>query len=819
MVTHNTAETLTKFVGREKEIKDIKRLIQDTLGSKGHFLVIGGEAGIGKTRLIMEIGKTAQEQGFEFLNGRCLSIEQTEPYQPFLEALGGKLGNDYLGNDQDIPLGLMGMDDSNSRFSKPSDGVPLGLIPIAQASEADVSRIDMQSERDKLFEKMLDVIDRASRLRPVFLFIDDLQWADAGTLQMLVYMARNTSESRVLLCTAYRVDEVGPDGKPLPFYEIFNQAIKGLPHIKMILDRMSGADISEMIGNILNIKNMPIQFSNKLFEESSGNPFFVEEVLRSLMDEGIILRHGHIWDAGVDISKIRIPNTIRDVISHRIARLSEDDKKVLRFAAVAGDSFSFAILKEVTGLTEETLLDSLDRLMVADIVQEIPNSLEEEYRFDHKLIRSVIYESMSQSRVRLMHKSMGEVIERLYPDNMHDWAFDLARHYNLGKHTQKTYDYAIMAGDKAFKALAFDRAVDYYITALRTMDMLPASEGSDMDGHKVTLSMRVGNLYFGLGLWNSAVKFYEDVLKIGQRTGNDALVLKALILRGHAKRSIGNHADAEQDYLKASEIAERIGDMMSMGEIQRGLGYVHWRRGENHDAIEHYNQSISYSMKAGDISSMAKAFIELGNVYNNWGQYEKSIEYYSKSIQELENISEYSELARAYNNIGDTYLHMMEWGKAIEALERCREAAEKIGNRNMVAWAMFNSAEALANIGELDKAETYCIQALNICESQDDKIGMNGIFRCLGIVYRKKKNWDLALENINKSILILEMLDIPFDLATTYYQLGLTYKDMGDEKVAIENFEIARNYYESVGAKKQAESTSEIIRELEAGKK
>ncbi|MBU4032644.1 MAG: AAA family ATPase, partial [Candidatus Thermoplasmatota archaeon] len=602
MVTSITTETQSKFVGREKELSDIKKLIQDVNGSKGQFLVVTGEAGVGKSRLIMESGIAAHDSGFEFLTGRCLSLEQTEPYQPFMEALENKLNRDYE-DERDVPLGLMGMDDDRSGFSRSGGNVPLGLIPITQAPDADVSRIDIQTERDRLFERVMNTMERASRIKPLYLFIDDLQWADAGTLQMLVYIARNTGSSRILISTAFRTDEVGPDGKPLPFYQIFSQAMRGISQVQIDLERMNGTEISDMIKNILNIKNVPTQFSTKLYDESSGNPFFVEEVLRSLMDEGIILRHGHLWDAGLDMSRIRIPNTIRDVISHRIARMGEEDKKILRFAAVAGDVFSFAILKEVTGIDEEKLLDSLDRLMLADIVQEVSNSKEEEYRFDHKLIRSVIYESMSQSRVRLMHKAVGDVIERLYPDNLQNWAFDLARHFTLGKHTQKSHDYSIMAGDMAFQALAFDRAVEYYITALRLMDTLPQTD--DMEFEKMRLSMSVGNLYFGLGLWNSSVKYYEDVLRLGQKTGKDAFVLKALISRGHSKRSIGNHSEAEQDYLKASEIAERIGDLLSMGEIQRGLGYVHWRKGENNDAIEHYNQSISHSMKAGDLSSMA----------------------------------------------------------------------------------------------------------------------------------------------------------------------------------------------------------------------
>ena len=269
------------------------------------------------------------------------------------------------------------------------------------------------------------------------------------------------------------------------------------------------------------------------------------------------------------------------------------------------------------------------------------------------------------------------------------------------------------------------------------------------------------------------------------------------------------------DYEKAFESAKKTNDVQSLGEIQRGLGYVHWRKGENDEAIEHYNQGISFSMKAGDISSMAKSFIELGNVYNHWNQHDKAIEYYNKSIGELEKLNDYYELSRAYNNIGDTYLQIKEWEKAIDSFDKCREAAEKIGNKNMVAWAMFNSSEALAYTGQLEKAESYCMNALNICETQDDKIGMNGVYRCLGIIYRFKEDWDQAVENFNKSISILELLDIPYDLGDTYFQLGTTYELMGEIMGAKQNYQMAKELFDTVGAKNQAEESQERLTALE----
>jgi len=709
----------------------------------------------------------------------------------------------------------MGVADGGGMFSSSSSqDIPLGLLAITD-SHPDVSSIDIQTERDKLFDSLLDTILKSAQNKPLLLFIDDLQWADSGTLQLLIFIARNISSDRVMLCSAYRAEELTVQGDPLPFYEQFKQAIRNIPHHDVALERMNQTEIAQMISSILGIRDVPSKFVTKLYGECEGNPFLVEEVLRSLMDEGIILRHGHIWDAGVDLSSIRIPNTIKDVITHRIARLEETEKKILRYAAVAGDRYTFDILREVTGLGDEELLDSIDKLMDADIIQEVPNTEEEEYRFDHKLIRSVIYDSMSKSRVRIMHKSVGDAIEKLYGYNIDAWIFDLARHFSVGKQSQRNYKYSMMAGDKAFQALSFDSAVEYYLSAFRTIDLLPASVDLNIEAEKLRISMIVGDLYSGLGLWNNATKYYNVALKVAEVAGDEKAEVKALISRAHSKRSFGKYQDAEVDYERAFKSARNSNDVQSLGEIQRGLGYVHWRKGENDQAIEHYNQGISFSMKAGDMSSMSKIFIALGNVYNHWGQHEKAIEYYIKSIDELEKIGDYSELARAYNNIGDIYLQMKQWEKAIESFDRCREASEKIGNKNMVAWALFNSSEALAHTGELDKAESYCMNALNICETQDDKIGMNGVFRCLGIINRFKEDWDSAIENFNKSITILEMLDIPYDLGGTYFQLGATYEQMGESMGAKQNYLLAKELFDTVGAKTQAEEVQERLTALE----
>ncbi|MCK4266075.1 MAG: DUF2791 family P-loop domain-containing protein [Thermoplasmata archaeon] len=813
------AETLDfKFVGREKELEELTKDLNEAQGGKGKLIVVSGEAGIGKTTLLEEVGRRALEQGFEVLKGRCLTLQQTDPYHPFLDALKGKLKVSGRAEEpvehRELPLGLIGMR-NESRRSGAGDDLPLGLIPISETAEADLSEIDIQGEKDRMFNTILETIMESSKERPLMLFIDDFQWADTGTIQLMFHVGRNIVNDRVMLCCAFRPEEMDTDSSGRPFTQIHKSIGRGTGHRRIMLERMSQNEISQIIKNIIGIKDVPEIFLNKLHEECEGNPFFVEEVLGSLMDERIIHRHSHIWDAGVDISAIRIPSTIKDSIHHRIARLDESSKKMLRYGSVAGDRFSFDVLKKATGMDEERLLDSLESLIEADIIQEVVDSEEEEFIFVHKLTRGVIYETMSKSRVRLMHKSIGEVIEKVYSGNLEPMIYDLARHFTIGKDFARSYKYSVMAGDKALRTMAFEDAVGHYNTAFRTVDLLKGTEG-DWDEEKLKLAMKIGNIHYWMNVWSAAEKFYRTALRLSEKAGNKRAISKALIALAHSERSAGNYQTAEKRYERAAEMSKELDDAQILAEIERGLGYVHWRKGENDDAVEHYNQSISLSMKAGDLSIMAKTFIELGNVYNQWGELEKSIEYYTKALVELEKLNEFSELARAYNNIGDSYLKMNKWDEAIENFDKCQEAAKKIGNQGHVAWANFNSAEALAYKGELDEAERRTDIALKICEAQDDKIGMYGVFKVKGVIYRIKKDWDRAVENFNKSVVILEMLDIPYDLGNTYFELGRTYEKMGESMAAISSYSMAKELFENVGAKGEAKNAADKIKLLES---
>ncbi len=808
-------QVTSEFVGRTEEVKFLQGKLQQARSSKGSMVMVVGEAGVGKTRLVDEIGHQATETGFQYLVGRCISQKDAAPYLPFLDALkhhAGSGGDSALMDDSSMPMGLAATGIAARDSSYDGGVVSMGFIPMAQ--EQPQFKMDAQTERDRMFETLTQQIIGMSREKPVLLFIDDLQWADNASLQLLHYVARNIADAPVILCGAYRPGELKREPSH-PLVEMLRRMGQEKLYEEITLERLKLGEIGLMIRNILGIDDVPDRFIQKLYDESEGNPFFVEEVLKALVEEGIVKKDSYVWDTGVDLSAIRIPGTIKDVIARRIARMDENTKKVLMFASVIGNRFNFEVLHKVTGMDVNELLDAIDKLMAVDIIREDRTTEDETYIFDHKQTASVIYDEMSKSRVRLMHKQVGEITEQVYASRLDEVVYQLARHFLLGRENQKAYKYNLLAGQRARRLLAFDEAIGYTSAALKLLHTMPPTPGVDQARQKAELNLLIGDLHFGMGDWASAQPPNEQDVNTARGLGDRALLSLALRKLADVCRQRANFDEAERLYEEALLIDEDLDSSEGLAEVQRGLGYVHWRKGELDEAIDHYNQSISNALRRGDMHSTAVTYIELGNIYNQRSDQVKAVEHYTKSISELEKVKDYSELARAYNNLGDSYLHLKEWDKAILYFEKCREVSEKIGHRNFISWSLFNAAEAYSHKGEPDKAIIYCDKALKLCEATDDKIGMNGVYKNYGISYRIKGEFDKAIENHNKSIVILEMLDIPYDLAQAQFELALTYKAMGEKDEALEHMRTSLEKFRQIGAKGEIAEVEDEIKTLQ----
>ncbi len=620
-----------------------------------------------------------------------------------------------------------------------------------------------------------------------------------------------------MICGAYSPEELGKSDTFAHFLAeiIRRMRIEKLFH-EIKLDRLDPLQTTEMIESLVGRKGLPTEFTKLLYEETEGNPFFVEELVKSLVNEGLIDIDSYRWEPTIETTHIRLPGTIKDVIARRIDRLDEKTKNVLKYVSIIGNSFTFKLLRQISNLSEEELIDAIDSALAADIIHEDNTTTSERYKFDHALIRGVIYDSMTRSRRRLLHRKVGELIEELYRDDIDDVVFRLAHHFHEARDLEKTLLYNIKAGTKAADTFAPEDAIRYFSFAMETLDEMEASEKRDVI--KLAATAKLGDIYNTIGEWDRAHKHQRYVLELSKKLKDEIAMARAHKALGHIKQNTGEYDAALKHFQSALKISKRENDFQSMADIYRGAGRVCWRKGEFDAAIEYFEKSLDITKSIRDEKVMAMTCIELGNVYSELSDWQKAIDYQTKSLRLLERHGDFYEMGRNLNNMGVTYARKGDMEKALEHYEKSIELSHRTGNVRMAAWALFNAGEAYARMGRFEKALECCEKSLSIFERLDEKLGISGAYMSYGIVYKLTKEWDLAIQYFQRSVGIREELDMPYRLADGYYEFGLLYKEKGDLQKARQFLEQAKAIFLDLGAQELSKKVEGELKNINAMK-
>lgn len=809
----------SSFIDRNSEFAELKYHLDEVILGSGRLVFVVGEAGIGKSRLIRELDSYAISKDVMIIKGRCLYEENAEPYLPFIDAFGKYISGRRGEQDWDshkvhtsedyFSMGLVGIASGSVQSEEISDEshdaswepIPMGLLPFDDeekpTTSSKIKKINLQQERTRLFDALSQLVIDISEDEPLLLILEDLQWADDGSLQLLHYLARNIQNSRVMICGAYRPEDIESiRGEVHSLSKTIRRMRPEKLFYEIKLNRFDENSTASMIESILRKQDIPKMFTSRLFEESEGNPFFIEEVVKSLVSEGLIDLNDYAWKMKFDPSKIHMPGTIRDVIGRRIDRLDAKTKAILGYASIIGNQFNFEVLHRISEIEEETLIDSLDALIASNIIHEDPTSREESYRFDHTLIREVVYNSMSRSRRRLMHKRIGYIIEELNKNKLDEVVYNLANHFYEGKDFKKTLVYAIKAAEKAISAFAPEDSLSYYNIALEALERL--NETKENINKRIDLLKKLGEMSFNLSEWKQALEYYKKAIKLCEDF--DKYLDKAESLRktGYILNRMGDWKQAAKNFNTGLSISQELEDELGMADSHRGLGYIHWRMGEYSEAIQHYNECIKLSKEIKDVHTIAIAFIELGNVYIETGDIDKAIEYYINSLESLKPIEDYGEMARAYNNLGDSYLKKGEYDKAIDYFQKCEEMGKKIGRKDIVGWSLFNRGEAYALKGDAEKALECAEKSMAILTTVGDKLGLQACYKIFGIAYGLKEEWDLSIENFKTCVELGKETNVPYLQGEVHYYFGKMFKEKGEKKKAEEQLNKALEIFKGL---------------------
>ncbi|MEW5716986.1 MAG: AAA family ATPase, partial [Chloroflexota bacterium] len=437
------------LVGRADERAQLIAHVEALGAGSGGIVLLEGEAGVGKTRLLQEIARDAAWRGAQVLWGRCNDLEAASPYAPMIDALAqglSPLRAEQLRGLLD-PIWLQ---------------VLAPLLPNLAAAPSAPAALEPTPARARLIEAFAQLIAAWAHITPLVLMVEDLHWADDDTLDLLAPLARRLREERALLVGTYR----GEDARVQPALWDKLQALDraGL-RSRLELKRLDATATSELIRRALGLAHAAPRFEDRLYHETAGNPLFVLETLRTLYDEGLLapVADGQWrtpWDETTrDYAEMPLPPAVERVIARRATQLSAHAQHVLRAAAILGSDLNFALVSRVGELASRPALDALSELVRRRFLEETPDA----YRFTHDKVRQVIYAAIAEPERREWHRRAGAALEKSRPDATPALAF----HFFVGQEWARAARYGRQAGDQAARVYAQRDAANHYTRALQ----------------------------------------------------------------------------------------------------------------------------------------------------------------------------------------------------------------------------------------------------------------------------------------------------------------------------------------------------------------
>jgi len=739
------------LVDRVDELVTLKGRLDGVLRGEGSLLFVTGEAGIGKTRLLMELKAYAKLRGALFLVGNCYE-EGAVPYKPWVE-----IAREYLRRSQpELLYKVAGIYAAEIVKLVPEAASKLSAIPPLPS-------LGPEEERLRLFEAVTQFFINASKDSPLVLFFDNLQWADPSTMQLLHYLGRSLRLERLAIMGAYRDLE-------LKEKEALSRCLLNMNRERLFqalpLRRLEASEVAVMVRQTFGEK-VPSELAKLVYAKSGGNPFFVEEILRSLAEERIVQPGQKGWVVS-HVSRIRIPDTVKAVVTQRLQRLDEACRRTLSLAAVVGREFDFQVVKGITGLEEDQLVNHLDECLRNGLIQERRVPTGEIYAFTDNQVRDVLYEGVSTVRGRRYHLRIGQILEKLHVENLKEHADELAYHFREGGDDAKALEYFLRAGERAKKLYANEEASSYFESALNLLDIT----GGDVR-EKARVTEALGRLKNWNMQFEASVKYFDEALRLLQELGDKKGLARVVFYMSEMLAfALGRYEDALDHLNEVLKILENEPESSELAEAYGEIAFFHLTCfGDLSKAVSLGRKALSLAEKLGDLEVKAACYMEL--TFTELVDLQEAIKYVEEGLKialennfiELAVVDGYFYLPLHYEALGDFH-------RAMEYAEEGLEFARKVGCLIWSGWMIAEIANIYAWTGELQKAIETAEEAIQTSKKTGHLTSLGYALLVRGDIYRTMGELDKAHEYYVEALEIAERLHMPWWFATINSSLG-----------------------------------------------
>ncbi len=491
--------------------------------------------------MVRELGNTAVGQNAIFAVGSSYEEEGLIPYSPWIEAIQGIMDQaspEMLGKTLGPTLAVVSRLVPNLAVTAKELGVK-GWLSGPETGEF-VSTTE--TDRIRLFQAVTDFLIHVSKRQPVLLFLDDALWADPVSLQLLRYFCRRIRGHKLMVLVAYRDVE-------LPEEHALSRLILDLNRERILrqvkLNRLTADHVAEIISNHLGGGPVAPEFAKLIHSRTGGNPFFVEEVLRSLSETGQVQRSEQGWTLQ-EIGQVRIPSTVSALIKHRLSRLDDGTLQILAAGSAVGMEFPYEVLRRLEDRKEEELISLLEAAVAASLLKEKRTASDISYVFTDEQIREFLYDELSLIRKRKIHGRIAQVMEQLHRNNKDQRPEELAYHYVRSGDLAKAAEFSLKAGDRAARLYAHAEAKAHYGNVLDLLEVEQTEE-------RLNVLEKIGQTSYRLGEYRESVRYYRDAVSAAERLGQNKRVAQLCSKLGTAQWFLGNDQQgAFESYEKVS---------------------------------------------------------------------------------------------------------------------------------------------------------------------------------------------------------------------------------------------------------------------------
>jgi predicted ATPase/DNA-binding SARP family transcriptional activator len=726
--TGKTADKpLLPFLGREAELETLK----EHLGS-GKLILLEGEPGIGKTRLLTEL-IASQTQGKDsalVLRGICHELEQGLPYQPIVDAL-----RKLLARPDWKPL-FMGLNLETIWLTELSRLLP-ELLTRFPHTPAPVP----PAEEPRLWEALHRLFRGLSYLGDVWLFLDDLHWADAATIAWLGYLIRHMPSPSLNLLATSRPLEGQMDLIKLL------QALRREDRLVQIQLSVLPESAMQKMAAVLSQQDNE-QLSGWLIKNAEGNPFFITELIRYAQGIGLLKKDGVLDMELLNLSPA-IPATIQNLIQSRLLKLSENARHVLHVSAVIGREFDFELVRQVSSFSEADTLDAIEELQAAHLINPLP---EDKFAFDHSLTMEVSLNDMNATRRRVIHRQVAVTLESIYRSDLDPVSGLIAHHFIGGNLLERAKTYAFRAGRFAANLAAWGEAIAFFKQAL-------SLESDDTERARIFVAM--GAAHFHKGDFVLASKDHQSAMKLAQASHNWPLL-------GDAHLGLNLSLIPQARFVEAVEAAKELRES-GPPELSTCAEFIWGASLEVESAhpleAEHHLREAERLFLEGQGSfetkvTLAQIKYSLAGVFGQQGRIQETVEQFREVLDMLERGDSALDTLRnimVYNNLG-YYLHLLGDASAMDYVKKGIQLAQERGSLSHLPYLYSTSGEISLAAGDLDAAEKYFSDGLALAEQIPIPERIAGMTANLGLVAKERGEVDLARERFQTALNLVEPL-------------------------------------------------------------